>query len=219
MENHCCLGLIENNFEMIKFHINNRSKTVGFTLIELMVVIIVIGIVGGIIFSGAGYVFKKQAIRQAQAEIEVLEVALDEYKRQNGQYPLTFDSENKFNSFILLHSLYGTHELVEEDNTWERLDSSEYRKSLIPIDKFSYLPMDQDDAGKYNLNEIDHYFTDPWGEPYIYQFKRKDGNSGFLLYSKGPDKESEPFNDTADGFPEKRPEDRDNVPPSEPGKW
>ena len=104
MENHCCLGLIENNFIMINLHIKSRSKATGFTLIELMVVIIVIGIVGGIIFSGAGYVFEKQAVRQAQAEIEVLEVALDEYKRQNGQYPLTFDSENKVLNCLLIKS-------------------------------------------------------------------------------------------------------------------
>ena len=66
-------------------------KTSGFTLIELMVVIIVIGIVGGIVFGGAGYIFEKQAVKQAEAEVEVLKIALEDYKRENGQYPETFD--------------------------------------------------------------------------------------------------------------------------------
>ena len=59
-------------------HFISLRKPSGFTLIELMVVIIVIGIVGGIIFTGAGYIFEKQAIKQARTEFEVLKVALDE---------------------------------------------------------------------------------------------------------------------------------------------
>ena len=195
----------------------------GFTLIELMVVIIVIGIVGGIVFSGAGYLFEKQSIKSAQTEIEVLKTALDEYKRENGSYPLTFDPpkdidfHGKDSSRILLHSLYGTHDLI--DNNWERLDSSDYRRSLIPLDKFSFLPITQDNSGTFNLDEDDHYLVDPWGEPYVYQFYREDGNSGFLLYSKGPDRKSEPFESAEDGTPNKRPEDSDNIPSTEPGKW
>ena len=66
---------------MINRYQINGNKTAGFTLIELMVVIIVIGVVGGIVFGGAGYIFEKQAIKQASAEIEVLKVALSEYKK------------------------------------------------------------------------------------------------------------------------------------------
>ena len=87
----------------------------GFTLIELMVVIIVIGVVGGIVFSGAGYLFEKQSIKSAQTEIEVLKAALDQYKRENGAYPETLDCKGKDSSRILLHSLYGTHDLIDDD--------------------------------------------------------------------------------------------------------
>ncbi|MEK9772151.1 MAG: prepilin-type N-terminal cleavage/methylation domain-containing protein [Opitutae bacterium] len=198
-------------------HPKGSGKNSGFTLIELMVVIIVIGIVGGIIFSGAGYIFEKQAIKQAGAEIEVLQVALEEYKRQNGNYPETFDFQDEMASFILLHTLHGTHELV--DGTWERLAPEKYLKSLIPTDAMAFRSLDEEEDGTFNLNEVDHYLIDPWGEPYIYQFRRKDGNYGFLLYSKGPDQLSAPFSEVSDGQPEKRPEDKDNIPPSEPGKW
>ena len=46
-----------------------------------------------------------------------------------------------------------------------------------------------------------------------------DGHTGFLLYSKGPDQKSEPFNEISDSLAEKRPEDNDNIPSSEPGNW
>ena len=51
--------------------IKSKRSQSAFTLVELMVVIVVIGIVGGIIFSGAGYLFEKQAIKQAKVEVEV----------------------------------------------------------------------------------------------------------------------------------------------------
>jgi hypothetical protein len=40
-----------------------------------------------------------------------------------------------------------------------------------------------------------------------------------LLYSKGPDQKGDPFNESLDSVPEKRLEDRDNIPSSEPGNW
>ena len=91
MKNHCFLGWFENNFVMKATLENQPHPLRGFTLIELMVVIIVIGIVGGIIFSGAGYLFDKQSIKTAQTEIEVLKTALDECKREYGSYPRTID--------------------------------------------------------------------------------------------------------------------------------
>ena len=191
----------------------------AFTLVELMVVIVVIGIVGGIIFSGAGYLFEKQAIKQAKVEVEVLKIALDEFKREYGDFPETFDNEGEMASFILFHSLYGTHKLSLNTETWERVEVSEFRKNLLPVDKMTLETLSDDESEKFNFSEFDHFLVDPWGEPYIYQFPRQDGHRGFLLYSKGPDQKGDPFNESLDSLPEKRLEDRDNIPSSEPGNW
>lgn len=203
-------------FKMNPFYKSKRYKN-AFTLIELMVVIVVIGIVGGIIFSGASFLYEKQAIKQAKVEVEVLKIALDDFKREYGDYPETFENEGKLASFVLFHSLFGTHEVYQ--NTWEKLDASEFKKSLLPTDKMTLEILDDEKSVKSNYKEFDHFLADPWGEPYIYQYPRMDGHSGFLLYSKGPDQKSEPFSDNASLLAEKRPEDNDNIPSSEPGNW
>ena len=85
----------------------------------------------------------------------------------------------------------------------KRLEPEKYTKSLIPIESLSVSQIEEDGTGQFKLDEVDHYLIDPWSEPYIYEFPRNDGNLGFLLYSKGPDRKSDPFNDVSDGFPEK----------------
>lgn len=201
----------------MKSPFHKKKSQSAFTLIELMVVIVVIGMVGGIIFSGAGYLFEKQAVKQAKVEIEVLKIALDDFKREYGDYPETFDNEGELAGFVLFHSLYGTHEVYQ--GTWEKLDSSDFKKSLLPTDKMTLEILDDEKVNRSNYKEFDHFLVDPWGEPYIYQYPRMDGHTGFLLYSKGPDQKSEPFSDNASLLAEKRPEDNDNIPSSEPGNW
>ena len=104
----------------MKSPFHKKKSQSAFTLIELMVVIVVIGMVGGIIFSGAGYLFEKQAVKQAKVEIEVLKIALDDFKREYGDYPETFDNEGELAGFVLFHSLYGTHEVYQ--GIGEKLD-------------------------------------------------------------------------------------------------
>jgi hypothetical protein len=46
-----------------------------------------------------------------------------------------------------------------------------------------------------------------------------DGHSDYLLFSKGEDKKASSFDGETEGVPEKTPQDFDNIPLSEPGKW
>ncbi len=66
---------------------NDRQS--GFTLIELMVVIVILGLLAGIIlprFMGESDKAKQQT---ARTQIAVLETALKMYKLDNGVYPTT----------------------------------------------------------------------------------------------------------------------------------
>jgi general secretion pathway protein G len=79
-------------------------KAAGFTLIELLVVIAIIAILAGLILSTAGGIQKMAARNRAEAEVKALEAALESYKADNGDYPLSADYTN--NSVTASNSLY-----------------------------------------------------------------------------------------------------------------
>ncbi len=68
---------------------NLRHREAGFTLIELMVVIVILGLLAGLIlprFIGESDKAKQQT---ARTQIAILETALKMYKLDNGSYPTT----------------------------------------------------------------------------------------------------------------------------------
>ncbi len=65
------------------------KKTDGFTLLELLVVIVIIGLLAGYVapryFSQVG----KSEVKVAQAQIDAFGKALDQYRLDTGHYPST----------------------------------------------------------------------------------------------------------------------------------
>lgn len=65
------------------------SRMCGFTLLELLVVMVIIGLLAGYVgpryFSQIG----KSEVKAARAQIDGLEKALDQYRLDAGHYPLT----------------------------------------------------------------------------------------------------------------------------------
>ena len=66
-----------------------RSAEHGFTLVELMVVIVIIGLLATIVVINVLPLGDKGRITKAKADISSIEGALDLYKLQNGAYPTT----------------------------------------------------------------------------------------------------------------------------------
>ena len=66
----------------------DRTGSAAFTLIELMVVITIIAVLSGLVLSASGYIQRKGARSRAEAEIAALGAALENYKADNGDYPL-----------------------------------------------------------------------------------------------------------------------------------
>ena len=67
----------------------HRSNQRGFTLIELMVVIAILALLGGIVAPQVMNKLKEARPQKAQIDIERIGLALDMYAVQNGQYPTT----------------------------------------------------------------------------------------------------------------------------------
>jgi general secretion pathway protein G len=73
-------------------HEKHLGKKSGFTLIEIILVVVIIGILAGIAIPRMGGKTKKAQISQAQSNIAALGLAIAEYEMINGQYPSGLDS-------------------------------------------------------------------------------------------------------------------------------
>ncbi|MDD5262237.1 MAG: prepilin-type N-terminal cleavage/methylation domain-containing protein [Methylacidiphilales bacterium] len=66
-----------------------KTGRFAFTLIELLVVITIIAILSGLVLGVAGNVNRKAGTSRAKAEIMAIDLALERYKTDNGDYPST----------------------------------------------------------------------------------------------------------------------------------
>jgi type II secretory pathway pseudopilin PulG len=59
----------------------------SFTLVELIVVLTIIFVLTGLVFTAAGFIQKKGARSRAESEMAALTAAIENYKSDNGDYP------------------------------------------------------------------------------------------------------------------------------------
>ena len=130
----------------------------AFTLIELLVVIAIIGILAGLLLNTAGYIQKKGAMSRAEAEIAAMAVALENYRADNGDYPMGTNvngtSAPSGNSFLL--------------------------GSLMPGTGKIYFAFNKSMTSASNI-------VDPFGENYGYQYPgdvNRSGTNFFDLFSR-----------------------------------
>ena len=72
----------------MKYHSSPRANA-GFTLLELLVVMVIIGLLAG--YVGPKYFAQigKSEVKTAKAQIDALSKALDQYRLDTGHYPTT----------------------------------------------------------------------------------------------------------------------------------
>ena len=59
----------------------------GFTLVELMVTVSIIGILAAIVYANVGAASPKARDAERQADIRNIQTAVEQYKQKNGRYP------------------------------------------------------------------------------------------------------------------------------------
>ena len=172
----------------------NKVRSLGFTIVELLIVLCIIGVISGIIFSTANYVFDLQDRKKAESELAYLKAAAENYKAKYGNYPhCPMKVCDPGECFLL--ALMGYH------NGKGKLQFPPFPNLVNPT-LFDYGPNNRDPAilnalanggsqASKNLIAIvfnrDINFCDPWGNSYFYEYPRKDGIGGFRLLSLGPD--------------------------------
>jgi len=74
-----------------KKHDKHLSKKSGFTLIEIILVVVIIGILAGIAIPRMGGRTEQANITQAESNITALGMAISEFEMMNGVYPSSLD--------------------------------------------------------------------------------------------------------------------------------
>ncbi len=117
-------------------HLSKRS---GFTLIEIILVVVIIGILAGIAIPRMGGKTERAQISQAQSNINSLSMAIQEYEMMNGMYP---------------SSLQG---LLDESKGGPFME-----KKKIPTDPWE-APFSYSAPGSHNTHTFDLSCTSPKG--------------------------------------------------------
>lgn len=74
---------------MVVVPLERRTRVRGFTLLELLVVMVIIGMLAGFVGPKFFAQIGKSASKTAKAQIDALEKSLDQYRLDNGSYPTT----------------------------------------------------------------------------------------------------------------------------------
>ena len=159
-------------------------------------VIAVILILAGITFGVSRSVQNAQARDKAKAELAIISQSLEQYKSVNGDYPWVTEINELDRAKEFAEALMGWKEFAQSGTsagsgiTYEdKVDvPSSGPRAFIDPKKLSYsgiLPTES------NEKPADLYFTDPWGNEYIYRYRTSASgawdNFGYVLYSKGSD--------------------------------
>lgn len=119
-----------------------HRRLAAFTLVELLVVVAVIGILAGLVLAAMGGIQKRGARAKAESDIQAISAAIEEYRRQYGNFPPT-------NS----NSLYA--ELTSDTSAGANLTNT----TIVFLEPA---------PGMVGTNGTQKFFQDPWGFAYGY---------------------------------------------------
>jgi len=183
-------------------HSNERRRDVGFTLIELMIVVAIIAVLSTLVTKMIQQAMRKAEEAQAANDISSLKNALEMYNRDEGVYPgwnLQVGDPEDFNGFPAMY----------ENIAGERPPQGRGGKNspYIELDTGMIVIVDEDFDDEYKVvgrddlydPDVEKFYFDPWKSPYIYRENKSKRvkedwmirRSGYDLWSAGRDGENE----------------------------
>ena len=156
----------------------------GFTLVELMAVIVIIGLLAGLVIMVAGYINKKSAISRATAEMAALSLAIDNYKFDVGVYPAS--------STARVSGVYGSLYITNNSLLYSQLsiNPSYLPKNLRLTNSYPAWIACYCAYGNTGVTVNATFILDPWNRPYNYFCAKAATNqyntASFDLWSYGP---------------------------------
>ena len=150
-----------------------KKKHTPFTLIELLATIAIIAVLAGIVMAGLSFASRRSIEAQTIARMEQFQIALEEYKKDYGVYPIQTTAGNiDFNSAAW-------DVFVNWDRAGEKEGNSKNKKKKPYMEGIFH-----DTANTTNL------FLDGNGEPFQYQYPNtvsSRNTTKYALWSKGAD--------------------------------
>lgn len=129
-------------------------KKAGFTLMEMIIVIAIVGILISIIIPTINYARRRSLSAVVVADISAVEKALDEFKMDHGFYPPKPTPTRPMPDGDFGYNRYIWYALVnfdlDMDDSPDVANSERYKYLEFPDDKF----------------DSNHMLTDPWETPY-----------------------------------------------------
>ncbi len=125
--------------------IKSNAKSRGFTLIELMVVIVILGILAGLVVPRLTDKPDKAKVVKAKMQIENLSMALKEYKLDNGYFPTT---EQGLQALVEKPSIGKEPENYPQDGYLNKIPKDPWGNEYIYICPGEHGPFDLMSLGK-----------------------------------------------------------------------
>lgn len=158
-----------------------RTASGGFSLVELMVVILIIAILMGLTVSGARFALVKSWESKTRTQLEAIKLGLGKYKEENGEYPPSTGGSEE-----LYKALTGDENLDGQLTDEERKKGVFLEELLAPGGSKSIQGWVDNTTGKLKI-------VDAFGEEIEYK-QPGDENALYDLWSYGSDKKKKKEN-------------------------